>query len=569
MEEFTVEVLSRLGEAAEDGRRTLAAVRAIEGRARGAHEIPLVSELAAGDPLAATNYLLGEEPLWADLHTGRAIAREADERLRQTVQAILSARGPKVIVLVTGTAGSGKSTSLMRLALAETAAGRSVGWVDKDSDVPPREVRRSMERRGHPEILIIDDADGYGPEVASLAREIASGPEEPLIILGTRSTRAERIVDPLRQMGVPIQEEAMPHLTDADIGGLIDVLDRENRLGRLKGLPRRDQERAFREQFGRQLLVAMLQATSGRPFEERIVNEMAELRPDEREVYGLISIATALRHFLTMDEVLLAVGDASNATLNTVESLARRLLIVPRAGGAGFGTRHRVIAEVIFNQMTADGIAGTPVGRLTFMAASKVQGIVSRTARPWRMLRPLLNHDFLLRTIGPENARDVYTGVEALLHWDYHYLLQRGSLELEAGDIRLAENYLNQAYSLGSDDPLVRTEFAYLLLRLAVEAPTAPGAASRVQNGLAMLEEIIKLRGRLDRYPYHVLGSQGLAWSRRAALGLRERQSLLKTLSQRVGEGVNNHAGSEELKRLHEDLKKELMMTAVDYRGED
>jgi hypothetical protein len=50
--------------------------------------------------------------------------------------------------------------------------------------------------------------------------------------------------------------------------------------------------------------------------------------------------------------------------------------------------------------------------------------------------------DFLLRTIGVMSARDFYTRLEALLSSDYHYWLQRGSLEVEVGDVRKAENFL-------------------------------------------------------------------------------------------------------------------------------
>jgi len=39
-------------------------------------------------------------------------------------------------------------------------------------------------------------------------------------------------------------------------------------------------------------------------------------------------------------------------------------------------------------------------------------------------------------------ARDIYEELESILSWDYHYWLQKGSLQVEAGNIRLAENFL-------------------------------------------------------------------------------------------------------------------------------
>lgn len=566
MEQFTADVLSALTEAAEEGRRTLELLSGERVGRRQYRNIPDVAELARRDPLASTEYLLGQEPTWADLQSGRAVWREVDGEIRKLAEDALGRSGAKGVVLVTGTAGSGKSTALMRLALAYSAEGRQVGWVDKYSDLSPAEIRHGMDQENRPDFLFIDDVDIYGAQAAALVREIAMGPGNPLVVVGGRSTRADRTAYALRQMGVPLAETSMPHLTDSDIAGLIGALDHENRLGVLKGKPRVEQERAFREQAGRQLLVAMLQATSGRRFEDRIVDEMAGLDPDSLDLYCLIATATTLRHFLSKDEVLLAARDASNATLNTLETLLRRQLVVPAAGGAGVTVRHRVIAEVVFERMAQNGSARLALVRIAFMAASKVAPTLRRGSRSWRLLKSLINHDFLLRVIGLDGGRDVYDSIQELLTWDYHYWLQRGSLELEAGDLRLAENFLNQAYSLAPDDPLVETEYAYLQIRLGVESPIAPGAHERVVGGFDILENAIERRGASDPYPYHVLGSQGLAWSRRAMLPARERRDLLQRLVGLVDEGRKNHPWDEDLEKLYGDLHREWLKTAVDAK---
>jgi hypothetical protein len=176
----------------------------------------------------------------------------------------------------------------------------------------------------------------------------------------------------------------------------------------------------------------------------------------------------------------------------------------------------------------------------------------------------LLSHEFLLRTVGVEEARAIYGDVECLLHWDYHYWLQRGSLEVEKGDIRLAQRFLGAAHSMAPDDVMVRTEYAYLLIRLGVESPTSLEAPAWVDEGMNSLYEIIANRGKIDQYPYHVLGSQGLAWSRRGPLAERERRSLLTRLEATLKDGRTNHPRGQELKQLHEDIKRELYMIAVD-----
>lgn len=563
-DEFASQVLGNLEFAASEGLRVVSASRR-RGEGRD-NAIPEVSVLAASEPPSTpTEFLVGAEPRWADLHAGRAIPRSIDTDIITAAKGLLSREGEKGILLVTGTAGSGKSTSLMRLGLTLAAEGRKVGWIDRDVELGPRDIKRLMANEEHPEVLIIDDADLYGSEIAVIAEEVCCGRDHPVVVLGTRSSRADRIGDRLERTKVSFVERSMPPLTDSDIGQLLDVLAREHRLGILKGMTRAQQEERFRQEAGRQLLIALLDATSDRRFEERIIDEMADLDTDSRGVYALVAAATALRFDLQRDEILLAVQEGSNATLNTIDNLVRRNLLITRRTG-GLAVRHWLIGSTILDHLATEGSATGALGRLAFAAGSKVSPGTPRGSRSWRRLKALINHDFLLRIVRRDAAADIYQSLEELLHWDYHYWLQRGSLELEGGDLRLAQNFLSQAYSMAPSDYVVQTEYAYLRIRLAVDSPTSTEAPGLVQEGFDLLEGVIEERGEIDAYPYHVLGSQGLAWSRRASLARSARKDLLEALVERVGEGVENHPRIEELQRLHRDLKAELLGLAVEHR---
>jgi hypothetical protein len=95
--------------------------------------------------------------------------------------------------------------------------------------------------------------------------------------------------------------------------------------------------------------------------------------------------------------------------------------------------------------------------------------------------------------------------------------------------------------------------------RMAGEA----GVADDVQVAFEELEDVIELRGARDLYPYHVYGSQGLAWSRRAPLSRDEKKKLLEKLRRVVDGGLRAHRGNEELKQLKGDLDRDYMMLAV------
>ena len=77
----------------------------------------------------------------------------------------------------------------------------------------------------------------------------------------------------------------------AEIEGLLDLLDRHDCLGLLKEKRREDQVKAFAERADRQLLVALHELTQGKPFEEIILAEHQRVYPEQaRQLY--LDIAT-------------------------------------------------------------------------------------------------------------------------------------------------------------------------------------------------------------------------------------------------------------------------------------
>ena len=71
--------------------------------------------------------------------------------------------------------------------------------------------------------------------------------------------------------------------------------------------------------------------------------------------------------------------------------------------------------------------------------------------------------------------------------------------------------------------------------------------------------------GRLSSYPYHVLCSQGLAWSRRG-LGSQEKGRYLHSLIATLDEGIRKYPRQKDLVQLHRDLQKEYLEIAVPKR---
>jgi hypothetical protein len=555
-EEFVEQVLEPMRPVASKGFDYLAAAVQEDGEDRQLKE---VAELA-GNPTEQNEFLLGSEPIWADIQANRAIERECDTMLWDRVSSAMKHEHVRGFIVLTGTAGSGKSASLMRVCLRLAAGGVRVGWVDRQSDLPPRQIRAAMRSELAPQVLAIDDADMYGPEMAGWVRDLVRMDSRPLILAAVRSGKVDRILSPITLSDIPKNEIVMPPLADSDIGALIDLLEREKRLGILTGKPRREQEHAFQDQAGRQLLVAMIQATSGKRFEEKAVQELVELEADAQRIYALIAVASSFRFGLTREEILIASANFTNSALNAVAGLVGRHIVVERPGGFVWA-RHRRLAEIITDELAKQGQLKETIIGLARLAAAKASPSVRKSERRWRMLIAFTNHAFLLRTVGLEVARNLYGSLETILSWDPHFWLQRGSLEVEVGDLNLAEHFLSTSRSLNSDDVFLQTEWAYLLFKKACDNPAAKDAPELVKEATESLE---MLMGRVgDHYPYHLLGSQGLSWARRGIKASREKEAYLKKIIRKIEDGDKKYPKEIELKQLLEDLKKEYLGIAL------
>jgi methylase of polypeptide subunit release factors len=130
-------------------------------------------------------------------------------------------------------------------------------------------------------------------------------------------------------------------------------------------------------------------------------------------------------------------------------------------------------------------------------------------------------------------------------------------LELEDGDIRHAQNFLEQAAAINASDPLVETALAHMHLRKAIVNPAGPDAEKLSSKAFDTLRRLSAVRGASDYYPAHVLGSQALAWCRRATLTPRARTALLREAKEIVGRAISTHRMKPELRQLLDDLTRE------------
>lgn len=560
-DEFFDEAFSGAAAEAESGRTELARrFNPTPSRVSVRSLADLRTAPPSGDP---TLFLLGKEPEWADLLTGFAIVRSFEPDLLTN-----AASGDYAAIVISGTSASGKSTTAMRLALGLEGMGRRVFVLDALQSELGVGTVVSAVRTMNAEVVLVDDLDIFGERASRLIKELSEVDRAPLVIGAIRSSRLQALDLSVDFKNMRVLEQTVPDLHNADIDRLLSALERANRLGQLSGMDVPKRRQVLREQCGRQLLVGTYRATSGEMLQQKVYSECADLNGDARSAYGMAAIATSERYYILRDEITVGLGLLSgvidNTKLNVVQDLVQRGLLL-MANGRELRLRHRWIAETALEFFIDNGIMSAPLKALIFALAGKVDPQLIPRSRERQLLRRLLNHDYLQRrTMDLGAVREIYALVEDQLAWDYHYWLQRGSLEVETGDLALAENFLNSALSLSpSTDYRVTTEYAYMLLKKAANNPTAPSALSWADTALRDLEAAMASRGKDDPYPFHVYGSQGLSWSRRAPLPQSDKIILVRQLRDAVSHGRNLHPRRTDLRQLAEDLQHEYLLLAT------
>lgn len=511
-----------------------------------------------------TEYLLGAEPNWVDVQHDRVAYRECYNEILAEISRIRGEGNGSEFLVVTGTAGTGKSSAMMTIAMQMEAEGVPSAWIDSTNRVTVRGIRDALSTDSSLKLLFIADADLYGTQLLHIVENALDVIKGLTIVCECRSTKLQRILNAFGNSRIRGTKYTIPHLVDNDIELILEILERENRLGVLRGMAPHERRRVLEQQAGRQMLVAMYKATHGEELKDKAIHELDELQGTQKFLYGLVCVAHAHRFMLSWDEIAIACGDDVNEWPRDLETLIRGRVIL-RGQQDVYKARHRQIAQFLYDSMSDQGTIHTIVAALIKIAATKSTPSMHHREKPKRMLVTFLNHNLIKRVIGPDKGRSIYNYFERLLDSDFHYWLHRGALELEVGSLNAAENFLHQASAIEPGDAYVQTELAYLELKKANAVPGALESAELVEAALEKLDLIGVGSRRHRAHAAHIAGTQGMEWVERSRMEGPEKRQFLEQLISRVeaAKPVDTNGVLPPLKR---ELKRKLLSMAVASR---
>lgn len=290
------------------------------------------------------------------------------------------------------------------------------------------------------------------------------------------------------------------YLNRKEVEALVKLLTEHNALGpNLTSKTFVEQVSEFEKRAGRQLLVALHEATKGRPFEEILLDEYNNIAPPAAQrLYLSVCVLNRLR-------VSVRAGLISRVHSIPFKDFADRLFkplehVIYAAelpwGDYGYRTRHSEIAQIVFDQVLVE-----PTDRF------------DEYIRILRYLNPMYSTDIealrgMLRArsvheLFPdfEDAKAIYEAGEDILGDDPYLLQQRANYERvrSNGNLALAQSLLEKAKYISPSDTSILHTLAEVL-RSRAEASDKILERKRYRNeALAALQTIPPL-GPSARY---------------------------------------------------------------------
>lgn len=482
-------------------------------------------------PLNTHAFLRGDAPTWSTIAHGVAFERDVEEPLYEML--LDGATDPTQRVrsqILLGPAGYGVSTLLRRLAvrLAQDQVG-TVLWHRPGTPFLVADVEFAATSLPGPVFFIVDNASDADEALPGAVTQLRERGRDANFVFGDRLNEWRQ-----RRLRMSPREWALESLSEAEIDGLLDCLSANRELGVLEELPRNLQRAAVREKHGKELLVAMREATSGEGFDAIVADEFWSL-PSEaaQSIYRLVAALYRTRasarvglmaSILRLNPV--QIYQVANQELEGVvifETIDEELdITVARP-------RHHVIADMIWSRC---------------MDRSQREDLLLQVVREVNLNFPAdaLAFDRLVRSDDVvDDIADIEGRVEFFeracrkdpsspyVRQHYARMLRRAGLYEEA----LAQ--VDAGLRLGARRALHHTR-GVILSDMAVKATSPELGRRRLIQAEQAFQQVLSLNPR-DEYAFQGLADLYLQWAMRAPTAV-EKAEYLKQCERTVSDGL-------------------------------
>ncbi|MEQ8975556.1 MAG: SIR2 family protein [Coleofasciculus sp. C1-SOL-03] len=373
------------------------------------------------------------------------------------------------LYIIKAEAGAGKTIFLRRVAWeAATQANVICLFMKPLGNISFGAIQELYRLVNDRIFIFIDAAADHVSLILKLLEESRSSEVPITIIAAERSNEWNMSCDSIADYVNTAYQ--LKYLSETEIMNLVNLLDKHDALGpNLQDKTVNERAKEFAEKAGRQLLVALHEATMGRPFEEIILDEYNNIYP--KRAQNLYLTVCLLNRFGTLVRAGLIARVYGVVFKDFKEELLTPLEYVVQVKGNSskgdyyYTSRHPQIAQIVFEEvLTEDSDRYNEYIRV--LRCLNISYDVDRDS-----FRKLINAKMLEKIFPlPEDVKAIFDiAKESFCEESYLYQQMANYERLRPdGDYRLAEELLHAAQEIDPRDSSIvhsRAELAVMRAR--------------------------------------------------------------------------------------------------------
>jgi tetratricopeptide (TPR) repeat protein len=415
---------------------------------------------------------------------------------------------PKSVAIL-GPAGYGTTTLLMILAteLVKQKAG-PVFMLKPGARFIEGDVEFAISLFAQPAFFFVDNAADHGDTLRVVIQLLRDQNRTAMFVLGER-------LNEWRQSRVRIytEEYEVEPLSDIEIENLLDCLEKHHELNQLQPLARKLQALIIKSKYGKELLVALREATEGKDFDAILEDEYRGINnSDAQRVYLTVSCFYQHGAFIR-DGLLSKVTNIPLSALYDQTGPATEGVVIYECVDEGqqlYGgrARHRTIARVVWER------CGSPASRERILLDS-LEGLNLNYQTDLQAFQLFFRSDHVVNGLRSLDDKIRFFDTACRKEPENPYVRQHyARMLLRERKYELALGQVEEALRLNPRIKILYHTKGTILARLAIEIESPELARRRLVQSEAAFRTSIGFYDK-DDYDYQGLAQLYFSWAKR------------------------------------------------------
>lgn len=371
------------------------------------------------------DFYKGFKPTWNDIIEGVPAYLG---HTRRVYEANFHKKSPAALslFLLLGQAGCGKTTALKQIALKiADGSERNVYYIDERKD-NLLELIKELDSRNHSEYyLFVERVGDMAPQISDVILRSKSN-KVIFVCAENPSIWVSRVKEYLAECVT--SEIDISNFSDSDADLILEKIEEYGNWTRLSKMSPKNRKIEILKKSKKQLLIGLMEATSGDGYNEIIQKDFAAIESDEQKALLILS-GLAATQGVPASEATLTRALSNLGHQGDVVGLCNQMAGTLKFSNGNVTTRHRVYIDRLFNlYVSPDKLRDAVVAYINAFAVYQFPIVTKVSRNEGAVYKKLVNAKSLKKLLKNDEGRvlSVYAEFEKLLEHEGLFLLQYG-----------------------------------------------------------------------------------------------------------------------------------------------